>query len=299
MKPARSALVPLFLLALQVPLFLLALQGLLTPRVLAVELKQKTVEAFARYVGRVEQRMDEEIRSGNAYLWIDTMPVPRRQNLYAQLRNNKIVMQQLQVPEGAKALSIPDGWIHHWVGVIFIPGATAPQVLAVLQDYDHHWKIYAPDIRRSKLIHREGNDFQVYVQFFKRAIRTAVINAEFHVRYFPMDDSRVSSRSQGTRIAELENPGEPDEREYALGQGHGYLWRLNYYWRLEQKDGGVYAELEYIALSRPAPTGFGWLVQPIARRISRESLARLLHATRAAAAERSLGAAGAASGPRN
>jgi hypothetical protein len=103
------------------------------------------------------------------------------------------------------------------------------------------------------------------------------------VRYFPIDASRVSSRSQGTRIAELENPGEPDEREYALGQGHGYLWRLNYYWRLEQKDGGVYAELEYIALSRNVPTGFGWLVQLIVRRISRESLSRLLHATRAAA----------------
>jgi hypothetical protein len=155
----------------------LALQGLLAPRVLAVELKQKTAEAFARYVGRVEQRMDEQLRSGNAYLWIDTMPAPRRQSLYAQLRSNQIVIQQLQVPEEGKQLSIPDGWIHHWVGVIFIPDTTVSQVLAVLQDYDQHWKIYAPDIRRSRLIHRDGNDFQIYVQFFKRAIRTAVINA--------------------------------------------------------------------------------------------------------------------------
>jgi len=277
----------------------LALQGLLVPGLLAVELKPKTVEAYERYVGRAERRMNEQLRSGGAYLWIDTLPAPRRKSVHAQLRSNHIFIQQQQPQEDGKPVSIPDGWVHHWVGVIFIPGATLLQVLAVLQDYDHHWKIYAPDVRRSKLIRRDGDDFQVYVQFFQKSVRTAVINVEFHARYFPIGASRVFSRSQTTRVAELENPGQPDEREYALGQGHGYLWRLNSYWRLEQKDGGVYTELEYIALSRSAPTGFGWLVNPIARRISRESLSRLLQATRVAVAPQPAGTAGASSGPRD
>ena len=248
----------------------------------AAELKQKTIEAFDRYVRLSEAPMEEELRWGGPYLWVDASPESRRQNLYAQLRKGEILIERRETQDGGKPIEVPEGLVHHWVGAVFIPGATLAQTLAVLQDYDNHWKIYGPDIRRSKLIRREGNDFKIYVQFFKKSLRTVVLNAEFDVRYFPVNSTRVYSRSRSVRIAEVENPDRPDERENPVGQGHGYLWRLYSYWRFEQKEGGVYVQVEYIALSRPVPEGLGWLLNPLIRRISRDSLYRILNATRVA-----------------
>jgi len=90
----------------------------------------------------------------------------------------------------------------------------------------------------------------------------------------------VISRAVSARIAELASPDQPDSPEFPVGQGHGYLWRVNNYWRLEEKDGGVYMQVESIALSRDVPVIFAWLVNPLIRRISRQTLANLLYATR-------------------
>ena len=79
------------------------------------------------------------------------------------------------------------------------------------------------------------------------------------------------------RIAELEHPDSP---ELSVGQGHGYLWRLNDYWRLEEKDGGVYIQVESIALSRDVPPLLAWFVNPLIRRVSRTTLTNLLSNTR-------------------
>jgi len=54
------------------------------------------------------------------------------------------------------------------------------------------------------------------------------------VAYPNVSPTRMSSSLQ---IAELEHPDQPDSPELAVGQGHGYLWRLNNYWWLEEKDG--------------------------------------------------------------
>jgi hypothetical protein len=71
-------------------------------------------------------------------------------------------------------------------------------------------------------------------------------------------------------------------RELPPGQDHGFLWRLNSYWRFEERDGGVYVECEAISLTRNVPLGLGWLVNPIIRSLPRESLANTLWATREA-----------------
>ena len=63
------------------------------------------------------------------------------------------------------------------------------------------------------------------------------------------------------------------------GKDHGFLWRLNTYWRLEEKDGGVYIECRTISLTRSVLYGLGWLINPIIRTLPRESLAHMLTAT--------------------
>ena len=275
---------PVFLKATRAAaaLFLLVLASVLVVPADAAELKPKTLEAFERYVRLTEARMEKELRSGEPYLWFDALPESRRRKFYEELREGRIVIERQETREDGKSIAVPDGLIHHWLGVVFLPGTTLQRVLAVVQDYDNHWKIYKPDVRRSKLLHREGNDFKIYLQFYKKTIRTVVLNAEFDVRYVPLDATRVYSRSYSTRIAEIENPDQPDEHENPVDRGHGYVWRLYTYWRYLEKDGGVYIQLEYIALSRGVPVGLGWLINPLIRRVSRGSLFDLLNATRAA-----------------
>jgi hypothetical protein len=66
------------------------------------------------------------------------------------------------------------------------------------------------------------------------------------------------------------------------GQDHGFLWRLNSYWRFEERAGGVYVECDAISLTRSVPVGLGWLVNPIVRTLPRESLENSLRTLRQA-----------------
>ncbi len=57
------------------------------------------------------------------------------------------------------------------------------------------------------------------------------------------------------------------------------IWRLFGITRYLERDGGVYLEVEVIGLSRDIPASLRWLVEPIARRISRGSLSTSLRQT--------------------
>lgn len=256
--------------------------GLLATAAFAAELTPNTVEAFHHYIHIREAQMEEELQNGQKFLWFEQYPEPRRQSLYEQLRQGQVSVERLETLENNKPIKVPKGLVHHWVGGVFIPGATLEQTMAVVQDYDHHEIIYKPDVRHSKLLHRDGNNFQVSMQLYKKTIVTVAMNAQFDVRYFALDASRAYSRSYSTRIAEVEGLGKSDEHEMSEGQGHGYLWRMDSYWRFWEKDGGVYVQIESIGLSRGVPAIFVWLVRPLLSSIPRETLSNLLNCTRVA-----------------
>src|SRR5713226_3821233 len=111
-----------------------------------VQLKQHTLEAFERYVRLTQARSDEELRRGTAFLWVDSLPEPQRRSVYDELRGGQVKMERLETQENGRPIKCPDGIIHHWVGLIFIPGATLPQTLRLLQDYDNHATYYKPDV---------------------------------------------------------------------------------------------------------------------------------------------------------
>jgi hypothetical protein len=241
------------------------------PALTTVELQPHTVEAFDHYVREAEGRLDTQAHS-QRFLWVD------------ESRDRKTRVQRgeaiAEPSAGTGDAAIPDGSIHDWIGAVFVPGTTLAKTLALLQDYDSHKNIYKPEVQDSKLIKRSGNDFQVYLRLLKRQVITVVLNTNHDVRYFPLDAMRSYSQSRSTRIAEVDNPGDADEREMQPGQDHGFLWRLNSYWRFEQRDGGVYVECEAISLTRSVPAGLGWLVNPIVRTLPRESLEKSLRTLR-------------------
>ena len=58
------------------------------------------------------------------------------------------------------------------------------------------------------------------------------------------------------------------------------MWRTFTLTRLEQRDDGVYEELEMIALSRGIPLAYGWLVQSLVEHLPRNVLLATLQDTR-------------------
>jgi hypothetical protein len=240
------------------------------------ELKPETAAAFDRYVRVTEQRMDAR----SAFLWLDTLQEAERARTLEELRSGGLFIRSLQTQENGSLIEAPSGLIHHWVGAVFIPGSTLNEAVALLQDYDAHAEIYKPRIARSKLTYRMGDRFRVYFRFVMTKVITVVVNSD-HEGYFvrPAPD-RVEARFHSTRIAEVENPDTPREREKPVGMDGGYLWRLNTYWRILERDGGVYLECESVSLSRSIPTGIGWLIRPFVTSIPRESLVFTLETTR-------------------
>jgi hypothetical protein len=250
------------------------------------KLRSETVRAFDRYLHLTEERNDTELQRGSALLWVDALPETQRTMAHAALERSEVEIRQLNTVENGKPIACPGGLIHHWVGVVFIPRATLDDVLGVLQDYDRQSTYYAPDVERSNIESREGQHFRVFLRFRRHKVITVVLNTEHDVHYFRDAPGRAHSRSSATRIAEVENPGRSDEREKQPGQDGGYLWRMETWWRMEERDGGVYVQSEVASLTRDIPTGLGWLVGPFVTSIPKETLLFTLESTRRAVVAR-------------
>ncbi|HZU43407.1 MAG TPA: hypothetical protein VE994_12085 [Terriglobales bacterium] len=253
----------------------------LTPWAQAVQLKPATVAAFDHYVQVTEKRMDGELQSG-AFLWVDTLPEKERTEAYAQLKQGEIITRRMETVEHGKVLTAPDALIHHWMGTAFIPGVTLQQTIKLLHDFNDHTKYYQPEVVRSKLLQRQGDDFKVFYRLRKKKIVTVVLDTTYESQYHQLDAHRAYSNSYSTRIAEVENPGSAKEHEKPVGDDSGYMWRLNSYWRYWERDGGVYVQLEAISLTRDIPLGVGWMIRPFIESVPRESLMFTLSRTREA-----------------
>lgn len=261
----------------------LGLLGGQAPPALGADLNDETLAAFNRYVQATESRIAKEIARPGAFLYLDGLPEPARERALEALQRGEVYMERLKTRDtSSREIRAPDGIIHHWFGAVFIRGASLRQALELVQDYDHHENVYKPEVVRSRLVRRDGNDFKIFYRLRKKKVITVTLNTEHDVQYAPVDATHLHSRSYSTRIAEVENPDRPDEREKPVGHDGGFLWRLDSYWRMEEREGGLYIESESISLTRDIPAGFGWLVKPFITGIPRESLQMTLGSTRSA-----------------
>lgn len=241
----------------------------------AVELHPRTIAAFDRYVLATESRLRSE-----PFLWVDRLPPSRRTEALALVRRDMLSIEAVRTLEGDREIDVPGGLIHHWVGTAFVPGATLDRTLMILQDYDRHDRIYAPAVARSKLLSHEGDRYRFFLRFKLQKVITVVVNSEHDALFNRGAPDRAEGWIHSTRIAEVEDADEPSEREKPVGQDGGYLWRLNTYWRLLVRDGGLYIQCESVSLTRGIPVGLGWLVGPFVTSIPRESLTFTLETTR-------------------
>ncbi|HXZ33579.1 MAG TPA: hypothetical protein VEH30_14985 [Terriglobales bacterium] len=246
----------------------------------AERLRPETTEAFDSYVQQREKQIAQELNAG-PFLHLDRLPTDERENAYAHLKKGDVLTQRMP-PGSDEAMHVPHGLIHHWIGTVFIPGVTLSQTVAFLLDYDNQYKFYGPEVQRSKLLERNGNDYKMFLRLKKTKIITVILDTTYDVKYVPISADRAVSYSHSTRIAEVENAGKPNESEKPVGDDGGFMWRLNSYWAFLQRDGGVYLQLEAISLTRDIPSAVGWLVAPFVTSIPRESLVFTLARTREA-----------------
>jgi len=95
-------------------------------------LRADTVSAWDEYVQNTDLRMQERLDGRLPFLWADEM-ANRRQRVD---RGEIVVAPALK--NGHR--KVPNGPIHHWIGAIFIPGATVDRLVAVLENYSAYYE---------------------------------------------------------------------------------------------------------------------------------------------------------------
>ena len=251
------------------------------PRPARYSLKANTLRAFQSYVAERDARAQNSLTAGS-FLWVDDLGKKERKEAYAQLQRGEVVLRRVAMGAESPNNELSGGMIHDWRGIVFIPGAKLNEVLQVLKDYNHHSSYYAPDVQQSRIESREGNHYQIFYRFRRTKVVTVVLNSEHGVDYFRDSTTKAHSRSTALRIAEVDDPGGPKEKEKQPGDDNGFLWRMETWWRMEEKDGGVYVQNEVVSLTRDIPTGLIWLIGPFITSIPEESLEFTLAATRKA-----------------
>jgi hypothetical protein len=245
------------------------------PSLGAATLKPETKEAWDAYLQAATDAMQARLQPGAHFLWLDDEPDRRE---YVRTKGPYIEPMSRDIPR-----KVPHGLIHDWLGAGFVPDAKIEDILLVVRDYDHYKEMYRPGVIDSMSRGTDGvKDLFSMRLVNKSVVAKTALDAECEVSYIRVDGEHWYGISNTTRIVEVDKFGTPEQRTLPENQGTGLIWRLSSITRLEERDGGVYAELEAIALSRDIPAAFRVFVTPIVRRVSRDSLATSLHQTKAA-----------------
>jgi len=245
------------------------------PSASAATLKPETKAAWDAYLQAANAAMQVRLQPGAHFLWLDDEP-ERLEDI--RTKGPYIGPVGRHIPK-----KVPSGLIHDWLGAGFVPNAKIEDILQIVRDYDRYKEIYRPGVIDSISHGRDGvKDLFSMRLVNKSVIAKTALDTDCEASYFRVDDRRWYGISNTTHIQEVDKFGTPEQRTLPEDQGTGLIWRLSSITRLEERDGGVYAELEAIALSRDIPVAFRLFVTPIVRRVSRDSLATSLHQTKVA-----------------
>jgi hypothetical protein len=242
---------------------------------LSADLSQQTLKAWDEYIQGTESRMNQRLTGTTTFLWIDESPGSGE-----RVHQGEILVEPANKDSPQK---VPQGLIHDWLGAVFIPNATIKSVVAMLSDYDRYDRFFNPAVTNAKLLDILGATRRFSMVLDEKApFVNAAISSDYISQTIQLDKQHWYIVSYSTRIQQIDNYGQPGERELPPDKGAGYIWRLYSIERFEEGDGGVYTELEAIALSRNIPFDLQWLVKPILQHLPRSSMVATLQKTREA-----------------
>jgi hypothetical protein len=274
---------PQFRQLLWAALIVCAAFTLVPQETLAADLEPKTVRGFDDYIRALEARANRQELSPGTFLDIQNLPPQERSEVYKMLKHGDIYVEQLHEEDRpGHVVRVPGGWVHHFVGAVYIPNATVEEAVAVLEDFGHYQDVYAPQILQSKILSHDGDDYKVFMQLQKKTVVTATVNMNEDVHVKMLDPDHASVRTHSTRIAQVEDYGEPSQHEDSPGHDSGFVWRMNTYWRVEKWSSGVILESETVVLSRTMPFALRWFVAPLVARLSEGTVRDSMTGTRGA-----------------
>ena len=233
------------------------------------------MQAWDDYIQTVDLAMAERASGRRSFLWVDESP-----DLVRRVRGGELLVSSQDHPK------LPQGLIHHWIGAMFLPNTTLDNVTDLLDDYDRYETFYRPLVGKSKVLYRTGDCRKVTLLMVQKAFGvTAAVETEDEIRIEKLHTSMAYSLSNSVRVQEIADYGQSNEHPFPEDRGPGYVWRTHGVTRIEQRDGGVYVEIETIALSRGIPWEFRWLVEPLTEHLPRTIMFETLKNTRDAVAE--------------
>ena len=255
------------------------LVGLVT--VNARQLRPATLTAYDRYIALTEARLADEHRGAAPFLWIDRQPASVRDRLMTRLRGGEVVVERLETRDGGRAISVPDGLIHHWVGTVALPGVSLNQVIAFVQDYDNYARVFAPMIPSARVLDRTGDRFVVRMRTSVKKVITVVMDGDYTIEYHRVSPTRVWTSNVVAGLEQVSDAGTSTESKQAGDAASGYLWRFRMYCAFEERADLSLEQCESISLTRAAPFGVGWLIKPFITGIPRDTIAFTLGQVRA------------------
>jgi hypothetical protein len=227
------------------------------------ELKKETLQAWNAYIQAANSQMVD--RAQDPFLWVDAVPERSHSVLGGEILVAPIGQQNPK--------PVPYGLIHDWIGAAFIPHAKLEEVLVAARDYGHYKEFYKPDVIDSKSLGTTGTCDKYWMLVANHgALVSTAIEGEYEACYHRLDDRRWYSIAHTTRMREIRRFAQPGALELSSDQASGYIWRIYSFARFEERDGGVYVELEVIVLSRDIPVAVRWVVNPIVRRVSKNAM---------------------------
>ena len=227
----------------------------------AIEPTPAAVGAFDAYARTVEARLGNPSCSPNRSFPGST-PAAGDQ---ARLRRGELIVESIPLTGGTPH---PGALLSHWRGRAFISGATTGDFERLLQDFDDYPRYFVPQVIQARVLSRDGDHLSAAMRIVQHHILTVTMDTAYDITFRRVDPQCGSSISRSTSIAEIGSNGRPLQSS----EEHGFLWRLNTYWNYEERDSGLYIQIETISLTRSVPAGLGWLIGAYVESIPRESL---------------------------
>jgi hypothetical protein len=238
----------------------------------AAEPSAAALAAFNSYIDSVESRLAGQHRLKNGFL---TSGDSAGQDV-TRLREGELIVEQLTP---STSVDLPGAMLHDWRGTAFAAGAKAADFERLMRDFASYPQWFSPQVVQAKVLSQNRNHYQVLMRVRQRHVITVVMDTAYDITFGRLDALHGYSISQSTRISEIGSPGTGEERVLRPNEEHGFLWRLNTYWSYEERDGGLYMQIESVSLTRSIPTGLGWAIGPFVKSVPRESLEFTLRST--------------------
>jgi hypothetical protein len=221
--------------------------------------------AYSAYIKSVEARLAQQHRSRSGFL----APAATEQQSVLRLRRGELIVEQLTPETDA---DFPGALLHHWRATAFAPGAKAADIERLLRNFNRYPQNFSPQVLQARILTQHDDRMQATMRVRQQHVLTVVLDTTYDIVFGRLDPQHGYSNSQSTRIAEIDQPGTRNERALSASEEHGFLWRQNTYWSYEERDGGVYLQIESVSLTRAIPTGLGWAIRPFVESVPRESL---------------------------